>query len=60
MDEEYREVLQVLSVSSGENPYIAFQHETGIVTKDGELVPEEVQPEGGKRMPYEDFLRGLR
>ena len=28
--------------------------------EDGELVPEEVQPEGGKRMPYEDFLRGLR
>ena len=28
--------------------------------EDGELVPEEVQPEGGTRMPYEDFLRGLR
>jgi methionyl-tRNA formyltransferase len=28
--------------------------------EDGELVPVEVQPEGGKRMPYEAFLRGLR
>ncbi len=26
----------------------------------GELVPLEVQPEGGKRMPYEAWLRGLR
>ena len=28
--------------------------------EDGELVPLEVQPEGGKRMDYESFLRGLR
>jgi len=27
---------------------------------DGELVPVEVQPEGGRRMPYEALLRGLR
>jgi methionyl-tRNA formyltransferase len=27
---------------------------------DGELVPLDVQPEGGKRMPYEAWLRGLR
>ena len=27
---------------------------------DGELVPLEVQPEGGKRMAYDAFLRGLR
>jgi methionyl-tRNA formyltransferase len=27
---------------------------------DGKLVPVEVQPEGGTRMPYEAFLRGLR
>jgi methionyl-tRNA formyltransferase len=26
----------------------------------GELVPVDVQPEGGKRMPYEAWLRGLR
>jgi methionyl-tRNA formyltransferase len=26
----------------------------------GELVPVEVQPEGGRRMPYESWLRGLR
>jgi hypothetical protein len=26
----------------------------------GELTPVEVQPEGGKRMPYEAWLRGLR
>jgi methionyl-tRNA formyltransferase len=28
--------------------------------EDGELVPLEVQPEGGRRMDYESFLRGLR
>jgi len=28
--------------------------------EDGELVPLEVQPEGGRRMDYEAFLRGLR
>ena len=28
--------------------------------EDGELVPVEVQPEGGKRMPYGAWLRGLR
>jgi methionyl-tRNA formyltransferase len=28
--------------------------------EDGELVPEEVQPEGRKRMSYDEFLRGLR
>ena len=28
--------------------------------ENGELVPVEVQPEGGTRMPYEDFVRGLR
>jgi methionyl-tRNA formyltransferase len=27
---------------------------------DGELVPLEVQPEGGRRMPYDAFLRGVR
>jgi methionyl-tRNA formyltransferase len=26
----------------------------------GELVPVEVQPDGGRRMTYEEFLRGLR
>jgi hypothetical protein len=35
--EAYREVLQVLRVSSGDNPYVAFQQETGIVTKSGEI-----------------------
>ena len=28
--------------------------------EDGELVPEEVQPEGKRRMSYEEFLRGVR
>ena len=28
--------------------------------EDGELVPVDVQPEGGKRMAYDAFLRGLR
>jgi len=28
--------------------------------ENGELVPVEVQPEGGRRMPYDAFLRGLR
>jgi methionyl-tRNA formyltransferase len=27
---------------------------------DGAFVPVEVQPEGGKRMPYDAYLRGLR
>ncbi len=27
---------------------------------DGELVPVEVQPDGGRRMAYDEFLRGLR
>jgi methionyl-tRNA formyltransferase len=28
--------------------------------EEGELIPVEVQPEGGKRMPYDAWLRGLR
>jgi len=28
--------------------------------EEGELVPVEVQPEGGRRMPYEAWVRGLR
>jgi methionyl-tRNA formyltransferase len=28
--------------------------------EDGRLVPLEVQPEGGRRMPYDAWLRGLR
>lgn len=28
--------------------------------EDGRFVPEEVQPEGGRRMRYDDFVRGLR
>ena len=28
--------------------------------EDGELIPEEVQPEGRTRMTYDEFLRGLR
>ena len=28
--------------------------------EDGELVPEEVQPEGRTRMTYDEFVRGLR
>jgi methionyl-tRNA formyltransferase len=28
--------------------------------EDGELVPLEVQPEGGRRMPYDAWLRGVR
>jgi len=28
--------------------------------EDGKLVPVEVQPDGGRRMDYEAFLRGLR
>jgi methionyl-tRNA formyltransferase len=27
---------------------------------DGRFVPDEVQPEGGRRMPYDAWLRGLR
>jgi methionyl-tRNA formyltransferase len=28
--------------------------------EDGKLVPVEVQPDGGRRMSYDEFLRGLR
>jgi methionyl-tRNA formyltransferase len=28
--------------------------------EDGELVPDEVQPEGKRRMTYAEFLRGIR
>ena len=28
--------------------------------EDGEFVPVEVQPEGKRRMSYDEFLRGLR
>ena len=35
--DEYREVLQVLRVSNGDNPYVAFQQETAVVTKKGEI-----------------------
>ena len=28
--------------------------------EDGAFVPEEVQPEGGRRMSYDEFLRGVR
>ena len=30
------------------------------VSEDGEFEPLEVQPEGGRRMAYEAWLRGLR
>ena len=30
------------------------------VGKDGSFVPVDVQPEGGRRMPYDAWLRGLR
>jgi methionyl-tRNA formyltransferase len=33
---------------------------TARLDDEGELVPEEVQPEGKRRMSYEEFLRGLR
>lgn len=38
--DEYREVLQVLRVGDGDTPYVAFQHETGIVTKAGSIKNE--------------------
>jgi methionyl-tRNA formyltransferase len=28
--------------------------------EEGRFVPDEVQPEGGRRMPYDAWLRGLR
>jgi methionyl-tRNA formyltransferase len=30
----------------------------GLATSDGRLVLHEVQPAGGKRMPWTDFVRG--
>jgi methionyl-tRNA formyltransferase len=41
-------------------------HERGVtiwrarVADDGSFEPIEVQPDGGRRMTYEDWLRGLR
>ncbi|HEX4336956.1 MAG TPA: hypothetical protein VH062_13655 [Polyangiaceae bacterium] len=49
-DDSYREVLQVLSVSSGENPYIAFQHEVSVVTKDGEIRNDVSLKRNGAKM----------
>lgn len=33
----YREIVQILRTENGDAPYVAFQHETAIVTKDGEI-----------------------
>lgn len=33
----YRELVQILRTENGDAPYVAFQHETAIVTKDGEI-----------------------
>jgi hypothetical protein len=30
------------------------------VARDGTFAPLEVQPDGGRRMPYDAWLRGLR
>jgi methionyl-tRNA formyltransferase len=30
----------------------------GLVTRDGRLILHEVQPAGGKRMPWADYVRG--
>jgi Carbohydrate family 9 binding domain-like len=47
--DEHREVLQVLRVSSGDTPYVAFQQETAIVTKTGEIRNEvALKKKGGK------------
>jgi len=35
--DEYREVVQILRVENGDSPFVAFQHETAIVTKDGDV-----------------------
>lgn len=35
--DEYREILQVLRTENGDTPYVAYNHETAIVTKKGEI-----------------------
>jgi hypothetical protein len=35
--DKYREVLTVIRVDQGDQPYLAFAHEVGIKTKDGEI-----------------------
>jgi hypothetical protein len=47
--DEYREVLQVLRVSSGDNPYVAFQQETAVVTKKGEIRNEVALKRSGDK-----------
>ncbi|HVU02536.1 MAG TPA: hypothetical protein VHE30_12320 [Polyangiaceae bacterium] len=48
--DEYREVIQVLRVSSGDSPYVAFQQETGIVTKKGEIHNEVALKKKGDKV----------
>jgi hypothetical protein len=47
--EDFREVLQVLRVSSGDNPYVAFQQEVGVITKKGELHNEITLKRNGSK-----------
>jgi hypothetical protein len=47
--DEYREVLQILRVADGDTPYVAFQHETGIVTKTGTIKNEVSVKRKGSR-----------
>lgn len=48
--DEYREVLQVMRVSgTGDSPYVAFQQETAVVTKKGEIRNEITLKKSGDR-----------
>ncbi len=35
--DDYREIVQILRVESGDSPTVVYQHETGIVTKEGSI-----------------------
>jgi hypothetical protein len=48
--DEYREVIQVLRTENGDAPYVAFQHETGIVTKTGQIKNEVALKRNGSKV----------
>lgn len=45
--DKYRQVLTVLRVDQGDQPYLAFAHEVGIKTKDGEIKNRVKLSKGG-------------
>lgn len=49
-DSDYREYLEVMSLSDKGEPFVAFEHETGIVTTDGKILNKvSIKTVGGKK-----------